>query len=418
MHIALARAALVAAFFLPAVAAPARAADAPPAPPANPVAAIVTELELGPGIASEQVILFPLFVRKAPEAPELVAGTGSVLTWAEPEKPARKDGVTVFNARDKAVLVTGGTVLEGGKRDRMVLRDHVLAPGATVELPAVPASTTAGVRRVPSPFRVASALAPTYLRAVALKTSSTSFVSRFVSHFLEFRGADDARPSLVAVAESPTLAEYCLSCQRSMDAWPKAGVDGVVVGGVTVVRGRVQSFEVFGSNGLVRDYFEPVLQSLAFPAAAIELRAKKAGIPIPGKDDPEKTMAAATAAATALLAAVKKSTYESEKAGAGDTTEAFAVRTPDGEKGRAVTVGGRLAHLVVFPDDPFEYGLYSKPLEPLPPGDDEDREGVAELVRRGDIGRLSEYERRLLERLGGGPATGPGVGGGTLPPRR
>jgi hypothetical protein len=55
---------------------------------------------------------------------------------------------------------------------------------------------------------------------------------------------------------------------------------------------------------------------------------------------------------------------------------------------------------LVFPHDPFERRLYAKPLLP-PDGEQEDEDvDVGELERRADSGRrLTEYERRLLDRM-------------------
>ena len=81
------------------------------------------------------------------------------------------------------------------------------------------------------------------------------------------------------------------------------------------------------------------------------------------------------------------------------------MKTKDGDRGSALLLDGRLVHLVLHPDDPFEYGLYSTALTPVDPedadtGEDDETPGVSELDRRAGSGaRLTEAEKRLLERL-------------------
>jgi hypothetical protein len=319
-----------------------RAGDPAPAPASNFAQQVVATLQMGPGIQSNQVILFPLYLDQKPEEPAVQASTtGAIVTFSEPEKPRKRDNVEIFNARTTAVFVAGGTVLEGGKRDRMLVADHVIPAGSTIEVEALPASTARGIRKEAKPFRAITPLAPPYLREEADSSGARSLAPRFVSHFLEFRNDGDLRESLAAIAETDKLEEYCLVCQRAMASWPNAIKGATVVGGIAVVRGRVQSLELFGSPKLLADYFEPILKSLAFPAAAVELRAQKAGIPIPGHDDPAKTLEKATAAAKELFDRLKIATYAIEKGVEGDSTEAYALALGEGIRGRAVGFGDR-----------------------------------------------------------------------------
>jgi hypothetical protein len=120
----------------------------------------------------------------------------------------------------------------------------------------------------------------------------------------------------------------------------------------------------------------------------------------------------ATAAARKLLETVQQGTFRREKESETGAEEAW-VLSSGGTRGRVFAWKGRFLHMVVFPADPLEYALYSKPLEPLSPEDmmsDEDRAGLAELARRAALGaRLTEAEQRVLDRLGGS------LGGGGLP---
>ena len=388
---------------VPVPPAPPAAPAAPGAPKAKPGAfaqEFVAALKIGPGIQSEQVILFPLYLDEVP-APFAVHPTagGDGIAFDEPAKPRSKESLLV-KVGPVPTLLLGGTMLEGGFRDRMVVNDHVIAPGTTLEVDALPASTTKGKRKAATPFRMLAALAPPYLREEATSSSARTLIPRFVSHFLEFRKDGDLRESFAAVVESEKLDEFCFVCRRAMASWPKAVTGASVVGGIAVVRGRVQCLELFGTNDLLAAYFESVLRSMSFAAAAVELRAQKAGVPIPGKDVPEKTLEKATIAAKELFGRLRQATYHRDASDDAKSDDAYRVNLPEGA-GRVIGFGGRLVHLSVYPNDPFEYALYNQPLDPLAADDDEGgRAGLAELARREAQGsRLTEAEKRLLDRL-------------------
>jgi hypothetical protein len=229
-----------------------------------------------------------------------------------------------------------------------------------------------------------------------------SITSKFISHSSS-SGNGDKRRSPAAIGGSDTLAEYCLPCQRSM-AVARQARRAFVVGGIAV-RGRVQALDAFATNTLLVGWFSPLLKSLSFPAAAIELRAKKAGVPLPGGDDPKAVLDAATAAAKALMAGLGKATLVRRDVPAGAVGDLFTVTLPDGERGTALVKDGALLHLSLYPRDAFEYGLYAQPLVPLE-GEDvsgTDDDTLDPFAQRAKIGaRLTEQERRLLERLRGG----------------
>ena len=388
----------------------ARAGDPKPgAPAAAPDGAQILKdylksLYLSDGLAAEQVILFPLYVLQKPADLEVVSVLGNTpLRVTEPETKAGKEWIRVSNPGPKPVLLLGGTVLEGGKRDRVVRFDRIIPSADAADVEVVVAAMAADVRKEPTEFKVHDFLAPAYLRQSVQFSSSNGLVPRFVSHFLEFRNPSDKRQSLVAVGDSDALADYCLVCQRSFSEWPEKKGAGTVVGGLAVVRGRAQSIEVYATNQQLQDWFAPVLKSLSFPAAALELRAKKLGLPLPSKDDP-KAMETGTTAAKDLMAQLANATFERKKLAEGVVGETWIVKLKDGTRGLATIFDGRVVHLALYPDDPFENSLYSQSLTPMDPedtsGDPTDEAGRAELERRAGRGaRLTEAEKRLLERL-------------------
>lgn len=403
---------LPAALCLLAFAAPpppaALAEEAPaPAPAEGPqaLAQALRTISIAEGMVADQVVLFPLYVLTDPGPVEALAGvTGRNVKVTEPDVKPGKELVRVSNGEPKPLLLLSGTVLEGGKRDRMVRYDTLVPASEVVDVEVWPAAMASDVRKAPAPFSLEDFLAPGYLREAGQFSRTDSLVAKFVSHFLEFRNPGDARRSLSAVGGADTLADYCLVCQRSFSEWPTKRGAGTVIGGIAVVRGRLQTLEVFANNQHLQDFFAPVLRSLSFPAAALDLRAKKVGLPLPGKDEPAGSVEGATKLAKGLLAQLEGATFERRKTPAGFVGDAWIIRAKDGTRGSALMHEGRLLHASLFPDDPFEAALYSTPLTPLDPedasGDPTDETSRAELESRAARGgRLTPAEQRLLDRL-------------------
>ena len=380
-------------------------------------------IQLGEGVQANQVTIFPLVLEGAPEALGVIPSTKTEkLSIRESDKKTPRYAVDVMNGEADPVLLLGGTVFEGGKRDRLVQRDYILPPGQTITIRTMPAASTSDKRKEAIPFVTSNVLAPPYLQEQALYGANASLVPIFVTHFLEFRNEGDKRKSLIAINESTLLTQYCLVCHRTLAAFPQPKEQRtLVVGGISAVRGRIQSLVIFGNNELLRAWFEPMLKGHSFAAAAIELRAKKAKLPLPGDDDPEATLAAVKEESERLLERLMVAKYKKDELGEGELGEAFTFRTGGGSRGRVVGLDGKVVHLVVFPDDPFERQLYSRFLKVPDPAtqSDPEREGITELARRASMPgrRLTEAEKRLLERLRKGLRQGSGNPPGALPPR-
>lgn len=395
--------ALLAPALPPGAAPTARASDAATATGEAALLEALGRLRLGEGLVADPVILFPLIIDGPPPVVEVAPALGGAV--AAFEEPGRSDRVRVSNVAETPALLLGGTVVAGGHRDRVVREDVLLPVGGSALVGTVPGAMAGDRRREAADFKVADFLAPPYLRESALfRSGAATVASKFVSHFLEFRNEGDRRRSLAAIGASDVLAEHCLPCQRSMAQWPDKRESGFVVGGIAVIRGRVQSVDAFANNTLLVAWFSPLLKSLSFPSAAIAARAKKAGIPLPGGDDPTAVLALATTSARSVVAGLLKARITRREVPAGAIGEAFTLALPDGARGTALLHDGHLLHLALFPGDPFEYGLYALPLSPLDPedlsGEGAEDAGVEAQARRARIGaRLTEFERRLLERL-------------------
>jgi hypothetical protein len=355
-------------------------------------------LTLGEGVHEEQLVIFPLIAKDQPEPLGVMSDLGATkLRFEEPEWPERRYNVLVRNGEEAPVLVFGGNILMGGELDRMLPRDIIVPAGAAMEIETLPAQYPKERRKEAIPFRTAQIIAPVLLRDRAAFDASRYLVPIFISHFLEFRNTEDERHSLQAIDESAVLSRFCLVCQRAVAEFPDVA-DSKVVGFITAVRGRIQSIELFESNALLRTYFQPIIRAHTYAAAAVELRAKKLGLPIPGRDDPKATLKETTAAAEELLAELKQKARYRKRSGPRDAIgETLLIRTSRTE-GVAVAHDGRLVHAVIFPENPLEEALYSQPLE-LPGGASGVETSFGDLERRARRGTLTEFEKRLLERM-------------------
>ncbi len=365
---------------------------------------------LGKGEFTRELVIFPLIAAEKPPELDVKPNTATGrLQFAEPDFPKKRYNVTVDNGNDKPVLIQGGTVLVGGERDRLVLEDFLVPANTEVEFRTIPAASTSDRRDEPTPFNRSWTTAPSYLRERAIFNPSSNLVPIFVTHYLGFRNDKDKRKSLEAINESEMLSKYCAPCHAAMAEFPNAN-EGRVVGFVSAVRGRIHSLELFGSNRFFKAYFDPNLKSLTYAAAAIALKAKKYGIPIPGKDNPEETLEIVTEKANKLISKLMTAKFKEGDVPKGAAGDLLLVRANDGSRGLGIGSDGRLIHLAIFPHDPFESRLYSKALK-LPPeakDDDYDPYSYGNLEVRSRTGaRLTEFEKRYLGRR----RSQPGIGG-------
>jgi len=369
----------------------------------------LASVRLGKPAVARQLILIPLVVQGPawPEPRVKPSLLSDEVSYEEPKWGERRYNVMVENKGEQAVLLLGGGLVTGGKLDRMIPHDLLVPAGRQVEIRTLPAEFQREYRYDPGPLERHGALAPAYLRERALNNPSRNLVPHFVSHFLPFRKKGDERLSLAAIDEAPQLAAYCAACQSDLSAFPETA-GGNVVGFVTAIHGRVQGLELFGSNDLLRAYFKPLLRAHSYMAAALELRARKLGMPLPEPKDIDATVAGVEKEAAELLDRLRaKGSYRSGRT-LKETDGRLALFRAGSAKGYALEHEKKLVHAVVFPYNALERRLYAQPLRPPAPkdedGDDEPEDAedpdITELERRAAQGRrLSEYEKRLLERM-------------------
>ncbi len=381
----------------------------------NPVQSFLADLTVGEGVATAEVILFPVMTKEKPAKIDIRPSTWAKnVGFNEPDLPKRRFNVDIANNEPGTLLLLGGTILGGGSRDRVVPQDVLIPAGARVEIESIAAAPSSDHRKEPLPFRLGSALAPPFIRERAEFSPTNTLVPNFVSHFLDFRNEGDKRKSLGAINASEKLTKLCLPCHESLMEFPVAE-GGRVVGIITAVRGRIGSLELFGDNRLLRAYFEPLLKSHTFAAAAIAVKAKKLRVPLPTEDNADDTMEKLRGDAEKLLERVQKAKFKEGDTPKNGTGNYWIFRTSNSTRGAATVLDGRMIHMAVFPYEPFESALFRRRVRA--PNDESDygEYGQGELERKGRNGRLTEYEKRLLDRMrknraGGGLKVG-GLGG-------
>ncbi|MDF1700227.1 MAG: hypothetical protein P1V36_03625 [Planctomycetota bacterium] len=183
---------------------------------------------------------------------------------------------------------------------------------------------------------------------------------------------------------------------------------------ILALRGRLQSLVVFGDRAVADGYHGAYLLGATYSAAAIQIQAAKKKVPMPGKDDPAKTLALVTKDAHKLLERVQKARYKDDRTNPeGAAGARHLMQLQGGARGRCVGIDGKLVHMSVYPHDPFSSAFYGSKIE-MPTEtimSDPSRIGLVELGRRAGSGRrLTESEKRVLGRVGRSGAAGRAAG--------
>ena len=367
--------------------------------PEHIVQAFLRSVTLGTPTTTDEVVIFPLIAMDKPAALDVQPSTwASAVGYTEPEFPKRRHDLGVINNETKPLLLLGGSLLEGGERDRVIPSDVLIPVGARLEIHTIVASPASEQRKEAKPFVLDAALAPSYVRERAEFSPSNTLVPNFAARFLEFRKEGDERKSLAAINGSDRLAQLCVACHQTLAAFPTVE-GGRVIGVITAVRGRVRSLELFGDNRLFKAFFEPLLKSQTFAAAAIAVKAKEYNLDIPAGNLTPEALKDLAMEATDLLEQVKTATLRDGDTPKHSMGQVTLLRTRDSTRGAALTLGDRVVHLAVFPYEPFEHAFFGSKVDAPDEPAEYGSAGEPALERKGRHGRLTEFEKRLLDRM-------------------
>ncbi len=274
------------------------------------------------------------------------------------ENPGRGDSTVLVSNLDatRPLLVLAGEVLKGGRADRMVTRDVLLAPGAR-GVPVGVYSVLAGrgaSRSYSSRFREVAGVAGSRLRGLALSQAAPEDFQRFLRGRLNLLDVSALRSSLaVAYSERGPAAPY-LRAVKPQVAELVRGLQSPEVLGFAVAQGQeVLAFEVFGSHELLLREAPRILQGCALEATTYQ------GGGRPPAGDSVAAMLAAAGRGTAFRGA------------GGDPGEVGVVVTEGGLLGSGVARAGVLVHAAVLRGDASAaWGSRGgKGAEPSPSGD-------------------------------------------------
>lgn len=323
------------------------------------------------------------------------------------------DAVLVHNRTNLPVLVAGGEIFEGGTRDRLVHRSVLIAPKATLRVPALSASFEDRVPAETTKLVPARTWAPQYLRASSPKQPSPKRVEAFVKRMGDLLPEDAVvHPALARLARHPGIQRYCVECAGG-DALAGRLSKPDVVGAATFVHGHLHGIDIFASHKIWRAQMRPLMRSHVFRMAALTIRARVIGMPMYDYIAPAQR---AERAHTLTLAAVRElaegRNVTSDEPLPGSMGTVWTVETSQGAA-RVLAHGDRLVHLALFPRDAYGDRLFalmpghaeSAAPPKGDPGDAKDgtdgEPGAEELERRGKAPgqRLTEAEKRRRERL-------------------
>jgi hypothetical protein len=363
-------------------------------PDGNPLFQQIPGLEILRGREHRALLVVPLAAPAADPADTKAFDTAAGATTtdqfniAEPQKNQGRHLLDFYNWSTAPVLVLGGTVLSGGTRDRYVSGSFLVGAGTQTAARVLPADREAlepgqaSRLLAPEPFVV-----PHLLRVVGLAGGSAAAVDAFIEEVYALAGLDADRQPLATLYRLGPVAEKMKEYLPFFAGLP-AEADARVVGAAIYVGDRFLSVDLFGRNADFRANWPAILAGAAFEASAFEVSYGLVNAPFPAARDPERVREDVGRILRRPLG-----TAHREEKPVGEGRE-FSFRRDD-LVGRTLALpDGMLVHAVILRD------ALSEP-EPPPPnvGGTPSEETPGDLERRAERGRLTEFEKRLLDRM-------------------
>lgn len=303
------------------------------AQPAAPVAAALpgvplgTEHAVGPGTVVDNLTVFPIYAKTPEDLGEFTtleaataaksvairevgpseamaissAGAGPQAQRQGPQQGlplqqsgggdrARVDTVVIENKGKLPILVLAGTIVKGGKQDRQIGEDFVVAPGKTVDVAAfcVEQGRWDGAREGKSTggqFVAQKSLALGSVRAAGQYDKNQSQVWSEVGKVNAANKKSSASGTLMATMDDAQIAARRTGIANQVGkAIGTAPQQDKVVGVAYTVDGQVKGVRWFAGPKLFQLHRETLLHTAAMEAIAASAgRAPGAAVPPPGK---------------------------------------------------------------------------------------------------------------------------------------
>ena len=360
----------------------------------------------GDGSASYQgITVFPLSREGAVAAvpADLPASLASALETGRAvvrDAPGRSAATVLVSNLDagRSLLVLAGEVLEGGRADRLVARDVLVAPGARNV--AVPVYEAEAGRVSPHPygtrFRSVAGVAGARVRSLALGQARPEDMREFLRGRLDLLDVTSTRHRSLADAWSERgPAAPVLRTVRPWGQEALRALQDPAVVGFAVAQGReILGVEVFGSHELMIREARRLLEGCAIEASTYP----GGGLP-PAKGD-----------VAALIAAAGRGT--AIRTGGEGSGEVGFVARAGGLLGSGVVGRGSVLHASVLPGGPGAAGIARG-------GRDGDAPEAGDRPEAGGSGGEAGPTPGAGDSSGAGssapPATGTGSGDGKKP---
>ena len=306
-----------------------------PTGPKNAVTAYLDGLRVGNEVKHGLVSLFPLSPKVAAQSKGVLLSddVAARLEVAERERELRVNTLRIRCNGESPVLIQAGTVLRGGNQDRLPAHDVVVWPGGGWQDIEVYCCEAGRWTKERDGFEVSRDLALPSLRRLV-------YFGRPQTHIW-----DEVKRELFAVqaksASGSLRAAYDDAGYRKLDEEYEAALsrglsDADEACGVAVAVGdQLLSIESYGSPALFRQALPGILRGLSLQALAHER-----GVIVTG--EVKSTKRAVKFALEEVFSA------DFTKGAEGPHAAGLGVTTRGGFEGQALSVDGKLSHLVLF----------------------------------------------------------------------
>lgn len=254
--------------------------------PGGELVACASDILVGRPVNHRNLVVFPLYLRKAADVKEDYATLEEALSKqqfqvSEKDQEGEVNCVEVSNNSDKPVYILAGQVITGGKQDRVITKDTIIPPGGKkqVEVCCVeqgrwsPHSGEAGTSL--KGYNYVNAQGSIKMLAQSKGQHAQGEVWKEVAKTAEKMDAETVSQTYNAV-----LKKTGASIDKYHEALKSFEKDKVICGFIACVNGKVVTCDLFAAPKLLAKFRDSLLRSYALDAlyAGEEKDAPKTGL--------------------------------------------------------------------------------------------------------------------------------------------
>lgn len=240
--------------------------------PEGELVACAGDILAGNPVCHRNLVVFPLYLRKAAEIKEDYATLEDVQAKQQVQVSEKDQGgevncVEIHNKSGKPIYILAGQVIIGGKQDRVITKDTIVPPGGKMQVEVCcvehgrwsPQSGQSG--QAFAGYSYLNAQSGIKMLAQAKGSSAQEEVWKEVAETVD---------KLEAETSSGTYKEVLQKTAGSVEDFLKAlkalEKDGRICGFVSCVNGKVQACDLFASPKLLAKFRDSLLRSYALDA--------------------------------------------------------------------------------------------------------------------------------------------------------